>query len=79
MRDIDYNPGYDKSLVTNKKLSNIKKMKKGMNKMYDGWVLSNNFWKRALAIWFHGWVINTLILIILFSLLLSFLSLTGSF
>lgn len=41
-------------------------------KPYDGWLVSNNFWKRAIAVWLHGLVIQLIIGMIFFFVVLGF-------
>jgi len=45
-------------------------MKRKSNKSYDGWLVSNNFWKRAMAVWLYGSVIQAVIYAIIFFIFL---------
>lgn len=37
------------------------------NKQYNGWLVSNNFWKRAIAVWAYGLVIPGIIYAVIFA------------
>jgi len=46
-------------------------MKSKTNKPYDGWLVSNNFWKRAAAVYLYGSVIQSIIYAIVFFIFLA--------
>jgi hypothetical protein len=33
------------------------------NEKYDGWLISNNFYKRSIAVFLHYWFVNLIVLI----------------
>ncbi len=41
-------------------------MKDKTNKPYDGWLVSNSFWKRAMAVWLYSSVVQAVIYAIVF-------------
>jgi hypothetical protein len=49
-------------------------MQKEKNRTYNGWLVSNNFFKRAIAVWLHSLFIQAII-----TFLLVFVILTWAF
>jgi len=45
-------------------------MQEKNKKRYEGWLVSNNFFKRAIAVWIHQAFIQAIIMIILFFIVL---------
>ena len=46
-------------------------MQEKNKKPYDGWLVSNNFFKRAFAVWLHQAFIQAIIMTILFFIVLA--------
>jgi len=50
---------------------------KNKNRPYDGWLVSNNFWKRAIAVWAYCGLINIILWTSFIVLILSFAGIMG--